>query len=149
MKNNSMKKLLSLVLGIVLIAALALVTTGCGDTPAESSLPSASAADPTVLGEGQTVFPFTVVDKDGAQTVYEIHTGAETVGAALLELGLIDGEEGPYGLYVKTVDGQTLDYDADGMYWGFYVNGEYALAGVDLTPIAEGESYMFRADTGQ
>ena len=148
MRNNSMKKLLSLILGFVLIAALAL--TGCSGTPAETTAPpeTTTPAEPgvQVLGEGSKVFDFTVVAKEGLTTVFEIHTDAETVGEALLELELIAGEESEYGLYVKSVLGQELDYEADGMYWSFYVNGEYALTGVDQTPIAEGESYEFRAE---
>lgn len=49
-----------------------------------------------------------------------------TVGKALLDQGVIAGEDSSYGLYVKTVNGTTLDYDTDGMYWAFYINGEYA-----------------------
>lgn len=146
MKNASIKKMLSLILCVVLIAAMALFTTGCSDTPAETTAPLSGTAEPTVLGEGSKVFPFTIVDRDGIQTVYEIHTDAATVGEALLELELIAGDMGDYGLYVKTVAGQTLDYEADGMYWSFYVDGEYALAGVDLTEITEGASYMFKAE---
>lgn len=149
MKNNSMHKLLSLILGFVLIAALAL--TGCSGTPAETTAPPEttapqSAGQVTVLGEGEKVFEFTVIAKEGLTTLFEIHTDAETVGEALLALELIDGEESEYGLYVKSVLGQTLDYDTDKMYWSFYVNGEYALTGVDQTPIAEGESYMLKAE---
>ena len=99
-----------------------------------------------VLGEGAMVFTFTVVDMDGNETVFEIHTDKEIVGDALLELGLIEGEEGAYGLFVKTVNGVTADYDADGAYWAFYVNGEYATSGVDTTPITEGETYMFKVE---
>ena len=59
------------------------------------------------------------------------------------ELGLIEGEEGPYGLYVKKVNGITADYDVNGTYWAFYVNGTMAPTGVDMTEIVEGESYGF------
>ena len=68
------------------------------------------------------------------------------MGDALTELGLIAGEESDYGLYVKTVNGVTLDYDADGAYWAFYVNGEYAQTGVDATTITEGDAYSFKAE---
>ena len=99
-----------------------------------------------VLGTGSTEFSLTVVDQEGSETQFEIHTDKETVGEALLELGLIDGEESEYGLYVKTVNGITVDYDKDGKYWAFYINGEYASSGVDSTEIAEGESYSFKAE---
>ena len=99
-----------------------------------------------VLGEGSTVFTFNVVDLEGNETSYEIHTDETTVGAALLALELIAGEEGEYGLYVKTVCGTTLDYDADGKYWGFYIDGEYAMTGVDVTEITAGAVYTFKAE---
>ena len=68
------------------------------------------------------------------------------MGEALLDLRLIDGDAGEFGLYVKTVNGVTLDYNKDGMYWAFYENGQYAQAGVDLTEIVPGTNYEFRAE---
>lgn len=144
MKNNSKMRMLSLVLVFVLIAAAALA--GCSGTPAETTGAPEPAGQTTVLGEGSKVMDFTVVDKEGVTHLYTIHTDAETVGQALQELELIDGEAGPYGLYIKSVLGQVLDYETDGMYWGFYVNGDYALTGVDQTPIVEGDAYMIKAD---
>ncbi len=144
MKNNSIKKTLSLVLVFVLIAAAAL--TGCSGAPAETTAPPAETRPVTVLGEGSKSFELSIVDKEGVEHLYLIQTDAEMVGQALLDLQLIDGEEGPYGLYIKSVLGQVLDYETDGMYWSFYVNGEYALTGVDQTPITEGDSYMLKAE---
>ena len=86
------------------------------------------------------------MDQEGNETAFEIHTDKETVGEALLELGLIAGDESEYGLYVKTVNGITADYDKDGVYWAFYVNGEYAQTGVDSTSITEGDSYSFKVE---
>ncbi len=91
-------------------------------------------------------FSFKVVDEEGKETAFEIHTEQKTVGAALLELELIAGEESTYGLYVKTVNGVTVDYDTDGKYWAFYVNGEYAATGVDSTDITDGATYMFKVE---
>ena len=59
---------------------------------------------------------------------------------------MIEGDESEYGLYVKTVNGITADYDADGVYWAFYINDEYAQTGVDSTPITEGDRYAFRIE---
>ena len=99
-----------------------------------------------ILGEGNTVFMFTVVDGEGNESLFEIHTDKEIVGDALAELGLIEGEESEYGLYVKKVNGITADYETDGTYWAFYINGGYAMSGVDTTPITEGEAYMFKVE---
>ena len=147
MKNvKTTKKLFSMVLCMVLIVAMALFTTGCTEKQPASSTPTQQTADVTVKGEGQTTFAFTVVDKDGNETHYEIHTDEITVGGALLATGLIEGEEGPYGLYVKTVNGITADYDADGTYWAFYVNGQYATSGVDTTDINTADTYTFKVE---
>ena len=74
---------------------------------------------------------------------YNVSTDETTIGAALLSLGLIEGEQGDYGLMVTTIDGVRADYTLDGAYWAFYVNGEYAMTGVDATEIAVGNSYHF------
>ena len=151
MKMQNKKKSLSLFLCSVLIVAMALFTTGCGDnaktsTTSSQNTEAAPSKDVIVLGEGNTTFDFSVVDKEGTETFFEIHTDKQIVGEALQELELIAGEDGQYGLYVKTVNGITTDYDKDGAYWAFYVNGEYAQSGVDTTKITEGESYSFKVE---
>ena len=143
MKRNSLKKWLSVIGCMVLIAALALTITGCGSKE-EPETPGAQAAvEATVMGEGATVFQFSVVDLEGNETKFEIHTDETTVGAALMNLGLIEGEDGPYGLYVKKVNGITAIYEEDGSYWAFHENGEYGLTGVDMTDIDPNVAYSF------
>ena len=137
-------KWLSFILCVALIAAIALTAMGCEQGPAETPATEGETAAPTIKGEGATSFYFNVVDKDGNKTAFEIRTDKTIVGDALMELGLLEGEEGPYGLYVKKVNGITADYDADGTYWAFYVNGEYGMTGVDLTEIEPGNTYEFR-----
>lgn len=150
MKMTQLKKKLQFSVCIVLIAAMALFASGCGGNTNIDTPPSGgngiSQADAAVLGEGAVMFRFSVVDTNGTETEYEIHTDKTTVGEALLELGLIAGDPGDFGLYVKTVDGVTLDYDKDGLYWAFYENGVYAAKGVDSTEITEGAAYTFKAE---
>ena len=157
MMKTIIKKPLSLLFCSVLIAAMALFTTGCKDsnttnketeskTEMESPIEEAETTGKNVLGEGEVQFVFTVVDKDGNETWFEIHTDEKKVGDALLEHGLIAGEDGEFGLYVKEVNGISADYDKDGMYWAFYVNGKYAMSGVDTTEIEEGSQYTFKVE---
>lgn len=153
MKRHVWKKTLSFILCIVLIAAMALSMTGCNgnntqksDNAAPQETVSQTGTKGESLGEGETEFTFHVVDLDGKDTSFEIHTDKTTVGDALTEVGLIEGEESEYGLYVKTVAGTTLDYDKDGKYWAFYVNDEYATAGVDSTEVEAGAVYAFKAE---
>ena len=144
MKQTRTNKLLSFILCIVLIAAMALIASGCNANENNTPTDSGETYEVTTLGTGQTVFHFTVVDKDGNETHFEIHTDKTTVGEALLELNLIEGEAGAYGLYVKMVNGIVADYDADQTYWAFYENGEYATSGVDTTNIVAGATYSFK-----
>ncbi len=145
MKTNKSVKWLSLILCMVLIAAVALCFNGCNSDTPETPADTGTQA-PTVVGDGKTVFTFTVTDSEGKDTVFEVHTDKTVVGEALKENGLIAGDEGEFGLYVKTVNGITVDYDKDGAYWAFYENGAYATAGVDVTEIKEGVSYAFKVE---
>ena len=133
MKNaNTRKSRFASLIAVVLIAAM--VLTACGG---ETGSP--------VSGEARS-FTFEVVYPDGKTESCTIQSEAATVGEALMELGLIEGEDGPYGLYVKNVNGVELDYDTHGMYWAFYVNGEYGMSGCELTEIEDGATYAFRAE---
>ena len=147
-KNLFTKKISNLLLTMMLIVAMAFTVVGCGDKNQanDAQQTTATETESKVLGEGQTKIFFTVVDKDGNESNYEIHTDKETVGDALLEHELIAGDESEYGLYVKQVTGITADYNTDGTYWAFYVNGEYASTGVDSTPVNEGETYAFKVE---
>lgn len=153
------RKFSSFILCMALMVAVALSATGCGDKLEKGELSANTQKTETTaqtsgdeqsdyeqLGEGSTEFLFTVVDKDGGETRFEIHTDKEIVGEALTELGLIAGEESEYGLYVETVNGITADYNTDGVYWAFYINDEYALSGVDSTAITEGDVYAFKVE---
>ncbi|MCM1143856.1 MAG: DUF4430 domain-containing protein [Blautia sp.] len=157
MRKKYDSKLWSFIFCMGLLVVMALAVTGCnGSRESGASARDGQEAgvvaegDPQgeyqQLGEGSTVFFFTVVDKEGTETKFEIHTDKETVGEALLALGLIAGDESEYGLYVKTVNGITADYDADGVYWAFYIDGEYAQTGVDSASITEGASYSFKVE---
>lgn len=159
MKKTNFKKLLSLVLSFVLIAVVALIMTGCGDKTTKTSSDSGKTsvvtpdnaettdADGNILiGEGEHSFVFKVTDLDGEITSFLVSTDKTVVGEALLDLGLINGEDSEYGLYVKVVNGTELDYETHGKYWAFYVNGEYAMTGVDSTDIENGATYEFKAE---
>ena len=148
MNEKMIKKILSFIVCGVFIAAIALTTIGCNDSEVSSDNSSviSSLSDVTVVGEGSCEFKFTVTDVDGKITAFKVKTDKETVGEALIDAGLIAGEQGDYGLYVKTVNGKTLDYEKDGKYWAFYENGNYASKGVDETLIAKDVEYSIKAE---
>ncbi len=106
---------------------------------------SSDSSSVITVGRGKKNFIFIATQKDGKQTRYSVKTDKKTVGEALLELKMIDGEEGDYGLYVKSVEKTVLDFNKDGYYWAFYVDGEYAQKGIDQTKIKNSSVYELRA----
>lgn len=149
MKMNSVRKWLSFIVCMVLIAAMALGMSGCNDLPEETETRPTVFTDGQSLGQGAAQFTLEVVDLDGSTATAQVSTDKETVGEALQELGLLEGEQGAFGLYIKTVNGITYDYDTDGAYWGFYIDGEYALSGVDGTDIVDGSTYTLKAEKAE
>lgn len=139
-----MKKLLSIILAALMLVSFA----ACGNkkTSTDAQISAGDSAQVTEIGEGQLSFSFSAVDADGNTKSYKISTDKKTVGEALVDAELISGENGAYGLYVKTVAGKTYDYTKDGKYWAFYANGELSPTGVDMTDITEGVAYEFRAE---
>ena len=162
LQKTKFSKILSLLLLLLLTAAIAISVVSCNDEGNNSDGSVTTTGGTTVAttgavtdepltnvrGEGNTEFIFKVVTASGETKTFTVKTDKTTVGQALLDAGLIEGEDGQYGLYVKTVDGETLDYNKDGMYWSFYVGDGYALKGVDTTEIEEGVEYSFRAAKG-
>lgn len=120
---------------VIVALVLALATVFCACSQAQTS-------------EGEKSFTVTVVHADGSSKDFSYKTTELYVGAVLQAEGLIQGEEGQYGLYIKVVDGESAVYEENGAYWGFYVNGEYASQGIDLTPIEDGATYTLEYTKG-
>lgn len=110
-----------------------------------SSDPWASAkyTEPTTLGTGSSSVSV-LVSVDEHSVLFTVMTDKETLGEAILDSGLAEGDMGPYGLYIKTVNGILADYDVNGAYWGIYVNGEASMVGADGITLADGELYELR-----
>lgn len=134
MKGTGTKKMLSVLLCMVLFAVMALNLAACGRKPE--------------LSESRDSIQYTVitVDLEGNETTFEITSDKKTVGEELLAQGIIDGEQGDYGMYIKTVNGLTLDWDKDAKYWAFYIGEEYATAGVDMTDAEAGATYILKPE---
>lgn len=133
------KKITVIILCIVFMLA---VPVSCGtETDNGAGTPVPSGEEQTTGTENACVF-FSSVSNDGERTDRSLtYDGYETVGALLLGNGIIEGENGEYGLFIKTVYGETV---GDGAYWAFYIDGEYAMTGVDMTPITDHAQYELR-----
>lgn len=90
---------------------------------------------------GEKALTVEVIHGDGSVRTVALRTQAEYLGEALAEEeGLVSGEEGPYGLYIKTVDGETAS-DGARTWWCITKEGAEVATSADLTPIADGERY--------
>ena len=141
-----MKKILALMLALMLALSLCACGAPAADGAVDESAPVVT--DGATLGEGATTFTLVIKQLDGSSISATINTDAETVGEALEALGVLKGEEGPYGIYIKEVNGVSAVYEEDGTYWGFYIDGEYAMTGADVTPVTAGAEYAFAVEKG-
>ncbi len=164
MKNGKLKSLLSLLLCLTLLAAAALSVTSAAENATaevrtEYVIPATDTAEeivillngtkeePVVLGEGETVFLFEVIDMDGNESWFEIHTNQTILGEALLEQQLISGTDSDYGLMVDTVCGLQLIWSEENPhYWALYENEAYAQLGVSSIEINPETVYLFKAE---
>ena len=85
-----------------------------------------------------------VVNSKEESTMYEVQTDAEFLAQAMEEAeGLeFEAEEGPYGLAVKSINGEAAVYEEDASYWGFFVNGEYCNYGISEQPVEDGDAFQ-------
>lgn len=94
--------------------------------------------DPVAGGKNITV---TVVHGDGSERVFSYATDAEYLGEVIVAEGLVNGEEGPYGLYFDTVDGEQAVWEVDQAYWSILIGEEYATTGADGIALTDGGEY--------
>jgi len=157
-----MKTRKTTIIALLLSVVLLLAATACGsasDTPTQPTEQTAAqpAEQPTEaaattenslaaaqnIGDGSTIFRFEAFDGEGTVHVWNVHTNETTVGAALIDVGLIEGDESEFGMMVIYVNGIRADFNEDGAWWAFYIDDEMAMAGVDATDIEEGTVYKF------
>lgn len=147
-----MKKLVSILLCLAML--LSLSCFAAAEAAEEKTAPEIvwDENNETILlemdadyGEGAKEFTL-AVNHLNQITICTVHTDEETVGAALAALNIVAGEDSDFGLYVKTIDGYTADYNVDGSYWAFYINDEYAQTGVDSTPVEADATYLFQVE---
>ena len=90
---------------------------------------------------GSKAYTVTVVHKDGSVKDFSYRTDEEYLAGALLEEGLVSGEDTQYGLTIITVDGEDAVWATDSAYWSILVNGEYATTGASEIPVYDGSTY--------
>ena len=126
---------------LLLLALLTLLSlVACADVEKTGVWEEATYTSDKEFGKGEKTVTVKVIAEEQELT-FTIHTDKETLGDALLEHELIEGEEGAFGIYVKRVNGILADYDVDQTYWSFTKEGVMMMVGVDSATIADGEQY--------
>lgn len=97
--------------------------------------------------QGAKTITVDVIHKDTSQKTFEYHTDREYLGEVLIDEGLVSGEEGAYGMFITTVDGETVD-NANQEWWCITKNQEMLNTSADQTPIADGEKYELTLTIG-
>ena len=114
----------------VLIAAMALCT-GCTGVETQTGSKTITV---DIIVSGET-------------TTKTITTEAEYLRGALDQEKLISGEEDKFGLFLKTVNGVTIN-EANQEWWCVTRGGEAVFTGVDTTPIADGDHFEITLTVG-
>jgi len=130
MKNKKM-----LVAAVALVAVIALFAGVFVMTRPETS-------------QGSKTITVTVVHSDERTKEFVCKTDEEYLGPVLLAENIVVGEEGPYGLMIHAVDGETASWEENQSYWAIYVGEEYATVGMNDLPIEDGGVYKLEYTIG-
>lgn len=95
---------------------------------------------------GEKTVVVEVVHADQSEKEFTCHTDAEYLGELLTEEKLVEGEMGPYGLFITTVDGETAQ-DSLRQWWCITKGGQRVDTGADATPIADGDHFELTMST--
>ena len=132
-KKSSKKAVIAVICVIALAAVMFFVWRLAGP----QSKTSAGAKSVTVE----------VIHKDGSTKDFDLQTDEEYLGRALVEGGVVEDNQGAYGLYILTADGETAD-EGNQEWWQITRSGEYLTTGADETPIADGDHYELALTVG-
>ena len=150
MKNTMRKIILGALLCCLLICSLASCTfsiTSHRTTSVEGIWANATYQENTTFGTGEKTI-YVTVQVEEHSVIFTIKTDKSTLGEAMMEHNLLEGESDMYGLYVKSVNGMIADYDTDQSWWGLYSHGEMLMTGVDTTEIADGDVFEMVRNVG-
>ena len=122
--KNQRKIIISLAVLVVVIAAMFGIY--------QFTKPASAAGEKTITVE--------VVHKDETVKSFEYHTQQEFLGDVLVDEALVEGENGAYGLFITSVDGEAAD-DSNQEWWCITKEGGQVNTSADQTPISEGDKY--------
>ena len=130
------------ILALLLALLLPFACFACNKRDTQALWESATYKEDTTLGDGANTLSLTITMGEKS-ILLTIKTNADNVKDALLEQGLIEGEQQSIGYMMTHFNGVRADYEKDGAYWALYQGGEYMMTGIDSTPVEGDASYEF------
>lgn len=138
-----MKKILSLSLTILmLILSCSLVACIDRDGGGQGEM---LYTEDTTLGTGSTTFTLIVEHINDKKITFTINTNKTILSDALVEVGILEGHDDIYGLYIDSVNGIKHDFNTDKTYWAIYEGDSYASVGIEHITIKNGATYKLVA----
>ena len=89
---------------------------------------------------GEKEINVVVVHADQTENTFTYQTDAEYLADVLLENELADGDMGSYGLFITTVDNETVD-ESKQQWWCITKGSEQVNSGADALPITDGDQF--------
>ena len=96
---------------------------------------------------GDKTVSIQVVHADGSTKDFTLDTREAYLGPALVEGGVVEDNQGAYGLYILTADGETAD-EGNQEWWKVTKEGQRVDTGADTTPIADGDKFELTLTVG-
>ena len=96
---------------------------------------------------GEKEITVKVIHGDSGEKEFTYTTDEEFLGAVLEAEGLAEGEEGPYGLFITTVDGEKAE-ESRQQWWCLTKGGETVNTSATQTPIEDGDVFELTLTEG-
>lgn len=138
-----MKRTLLVTLTILMLV-MSLFIVSCVDKDGGGSGEMLYTED-TTLGTGNTQFTLIVEHINDKKVTFTVNTSKTILSEALVEVGILEGHDDIYGLYIDSVNGVTHNFNTDKTYWAIYEGNAYANSGIDGITIVNGATYKLVA----
>lgn len=96
---------------------------------------------------GNKEITVTVVHADKSSKNFIYQTEEAYLGAVLKENGLVEGDEGQYGMFITSADQEMADASKQ-QWWCLTKQGEQVNTSADQTPIEDGDSFELTLTEG-
>ena len=124
----------------IIIAALVLIVVCIGAWLLYQNFAPKSTA-------GEKSITVTVIHEDHSKNEFSYYTNEEYLGPVLTDNKLVEGENGQYGLFITSADGEAAD-DSKQQWWCLTKAGEQVNTSADKTPITDGDTYELTLTEG-